>query len=108
MAKKRAKPRARTELRERARQSEKLFAARSKLAALEPGGSPERPLEVSSASIVESRAETEPCLRCDARVRCDEHTTLASERGLLRVVHLRCPSCGATRTMYLQIASTLH
>jgi hypothetical protein len=108
VAKKRSKPRARTELRERARQNEKLFVARSKLALLEPGGSPERPLAVSSASVVESRAESEPCLRCDGRVRCDEHTTLATDRGLLRVVHLRCPACGATRTMYLQIASTLH
>ena len=108
VAKKRAKPRARTVLRERARASEKLYEARQKLAALEPGGSPERPLAVSSASVVESRAEAAPCLRCEGPVRCDEHTTLATERGLLRVVHVRCPACGAKRTMYLQIASTLH
>jgi hypothetical protein len=105
VAKKKQPRRARTELRELSRQRERLFEARMKLALLEPGGSPERPLEVSSASIVESRAQAEPCLRCGAAPRCEEHTTLSTANGLLRVAHVRCPSCSAKRLFYMRIAA---
>ena len=109
VAKKKRDARARTELRTRARQQEKLFEARSKLALLEPGGTPVRPLEVSSASVVEARAEAEPCLRCDGTTRCEEHTTLSTPQGLLRVARLRCSSCGTERLLYLRILpSRLH
>jgi hypothetical protein len=109
VSKKRPRTRARTEQRELARGRERLYEARAKLAGLEPGGSAERPLQVSSASIVERRAEAEPCLRCDGPVRVDEHTTLSTHHGLLRVVTVRCPSCATLRTFYVQIvANVLH
>ena len=44
--------RSRTERREREREAKKLAEARVKLAALEPGGAPDRPVEVTSASGV--------------------------------------------------------
>lgn len=109
MAKKKRDARARTELRASARQQEKLFEARTKLALLEPGGTPARPLELSSASVVEARAEAEPCLRCDRATRCVEHTTLSTPHGLLRVARVRCPGCGSERLLYLRILpSRLH
>jgi hypothetical protein len=109
VAKKKPNLRARTEARELARRREKLFEARAKLAMLEPGGSKERPLEVVSASLVEVRAETEPCLRCSQPNRCVEHTALSTAHGLLRVAHLRCPSCAVERLLYFRILpSQLH
>jgi hypothetical protein len=102
--KKTARPR--TEERARARQREKLYEARTKLALLEPGGAPERPLEVSSASVVERRAEAEPCLRCNQPLRALEHTTHESAHGLLRKVTLQCRDCGARRELYLRIVGS--
>ncbi|MET0285238.1 MAG: hypothetical protein ABW352_12240 [Polyangiales bacterium] len=106
MAKKKTGGRPRTEERERVRQREKLYEARAKLALLEPGGSADRPLDVSSASVVESRAEAEPCLRCNQPMRAAEHTTHASPNGLLRKVKLQCRDCGSTRELYLRIVGS--
>ena len=104
---KRKRPaRPRSEQREQQRAREKLWHAREKLALLEPGGSPERPLEVSSASVVEARAEAELCLRCSAPMQCREHVAQTVRGVLLRVAHLRCRSCGTTRQLYLRIASS--
>ncbi|HEX5661093.1 MAG TPA: hypothetical protein VFX59_28070 [Polyangiales bacterium] len=105
MAKKKT-GRPRTEERESARQRQKLYEARAKLALLEPGGSAERPLDVSSASVVESRAEAEPCLRCNQPMRAADHTTAESANGLLRRVKLQCRDCGATRELYLRIVGS--
>ncbi|MDB4974413.1 MAG: hypothetical protein JWN48_2754 [Myxococcaceae bacterium] len=88
------------------RKQEKLYDARKKLAAVDLGGSPERPLDVSSASVVETRAESEPCLRCGEPVRSVEHTTVQGPNGLLRVIKLGCRSCGSERTMFVRIVTS--
>jgi hypothetical protein len=106
VAKKKTGGRPRTEERQRARQREKLYDARLKLALLEPGGSADRPLDVSSASVVESRAEAEPCLRCNKPMRATDHTTAESPNGLLRKVKLQCRDCGAMRELYLRIVGS--
>ena len=105
VTKKRRIPRARTVLREDARRQQRLREDQEKLRLLEPGGSPERPLEVSSASVVEARAETERCFRCGLPMRAEEHTTHAAASGLLRVVRLRCTRCGAPREIFLRISA---
>ena len=104
--KKKRGARPRTSARARARKQERLVEDREKLALLEPGGSPERPLEVRSASVVEARAEAEECMRCDVSMRCEEHTTRETPTGLLRVAKLRCPRCGARRDLYLRIVES--
>lgn len=48
--------------------------ARELLATLEPGGSPSRPIEVTSAAVIEPRATTTPCPRCGGWFRVHEHT----------------------------------
>ena len=73
------KKRERSKRREVMRDLEKLAATREKLAALEPGGGPERPLEVSSASQVEVRATGLACLRCDGALRLVEHRSVPWE-----------------------------
>ncbi len=101
MAKK--KERARTARRRLERRAKDLADAKEKLALLSEGGSPERPISISSASIAESTAEALRCARCDGPTRVESHDAVAG----LRRVRLRCKDCGATRTVWLQIASRM-
>lgn len=98
------KKRERSKRREVMRDLEKLAATREKLAALEPGGGPERPLEVSSASQVEVRATGLACLRCDGALRLVEHRSVVHPRaGALREVELSCRTCSARRLIWLRV-----
>lgn len=112
--------RARTERREAEREAVKLARSRMKLAALEPGGAPDRPIEVTSASIIEPHASSMPCAACGAQgLRVDEHVavTLADEGGgpggstptarRLRVVHVNCQRCGTRREVFFRIGTVL-
>jgi hypothetical protein len=108
-----AKKRPRTERREAQRAAVKLARVRLALAALEPGGSPDRPIEVESASTIETRAASLPCPACEASsTRVEEHEAITvradSERpSYLRVVHLLCPRCGVRREIYFRIGTAL-
>lgn len=101
--------RARTERRKAERAAVKLAGSRTKLAALEPGGSAERPLDVTSASVVEPQASSMPCAACGEQgIRIDDHTALHLDGGrTLRVVAARCPWCGFKRNVYFRIAPQL-
>ena len=106
--------RARTARREAERDAEKLGRARMKLAALEAGGGSDRPIEVTSASIIEPHASSMPCPVCAARnVRVEEHiaVTLPGDVGepqrRLRVVKARCPQCGTRRDIFFRIGTVL-
>lgn len=92
---------ARTERREVERRAVKDAEARIKLATLEPGGAPHRPIEVTSASVIEVQASSTPCAACGNEVRVDEHT---AEQGLRRV-HVKCPRCGVSRDLWFRIAA---
>jgi predicted RNA-binding Zn-ribbon protein involved in translation (DUF1610 family) len=101
--------RSRTERREAEREAVKLTKNRLKLAALEPGGAPDLPIEVTSASIIEPHAMSMPCASCgELGGRVDEHVavTLAGERRL-RVVHIHCPRCGLRREIFFRIGTVL-
>lgn len=97
--------RARAERRLAEREAEKLARARLRLAALEAGGSPERPIELASASVVEPHAASLPCAACGASgVRVEEHTVRTSaDGGLVRVVRVYCPRCGVRRDVFFRI-----
>ena len=97
--------RSRTERREAERKAVKLAKARVKLATLEAGGGPDRPIEVSSASVVEPHAEGLPCAACGEAVRVEEH--VADTRTGLRVARVRCKLCGARRDVYFRLGTTL-
>ena len=106
--------RARTERREAERDAVKLARSRLKLAALEPGGASDRPIEVSSASIIEPHASSMPCAACGAQgLRVEEHVavTLGGEGSeptrRLRVVHVTCQRCGARREVFFRIGTVL-
>jgi hypothetical protein len=93
--------RPRTARRALGRKLEKLATDREKLARMEPGGSPARPLEITSASVVEARAEREACFACDGAMRCKEHRV---EKGL-RVATVECKECGRERRHYFRLAT---
>ena len=102
------KKRPRTERREQERAAEKLAEARTKLARLEPGGAPDRPIEVTSASVIEVHATSLPCLVCGERSgRIDAHDAITHEGRGLRHVRLRCSRCGARRDLYFRIGTAL-
>ncbi len=81
----------------------KLADASEKLAKLEAGGAPTRPIAVESASLVEPQARSLPCLRCGGEPRVAEHDARTIEGALLRIVQTKCPRCGAVRVLYMQI-----
>lgn len=96
--------RSRTLRRELERAEKKHLDDRMALSRLEPGGSPERPLEVSTASLVEPTARAMPCPACGGSVRVLDHTaeTIAGRR--LRVAKVDCARCGAQVSRYFTIA----
>lgn len=96
--------RSRTERREAQRAAVKLAERRMKLAALEPGGAPERPIEVTSASAVEPHARGMPCAACGADgVRVEEHAAVTG----LRVARVVCPRCGVRRDVFFRLGTPL-
>lgn len=97
------KPRSRTKLRENARTVTKLQSARQRLFELEVGGSPERPLPVLSAAVVEAHAESVPCPRCDGKQEVVEHVAVTISGIRLREARLRCRQCGMTRSLWFRI-----
>jgi hypothetical protein len=89
------------------RDTQKRMRDRARLATLEKGGAPERPIQVSSASEVEIAARSAPCIQCGAIVHIDEHVakTIGAER--LRIAHVSCPVCGTKRAIYYRIGLPL-
>ena len=105
MTKKKRPARARSVRRKLERDEDKLAHARRRLIALEPGGTPDRPLEVASASVIEMRAESTPCPDCGGPLRVEEHGAREHAGMLLRPVQLACRSCGAALTLFFRIVS---
>jgi hypothetical protein len=94
--------RKRSEQRERARTLRRLVRDREKLAALSVGGSEERPIHVTSASVVEVRVRHLACPQCEGEYRIKEHRAPASG---LRSVDVTCQICGVSRTLWFRIIS---
>jgi hypothetical protein len=92
--------RARTQKRSLARDREKLLR-------LEAGGSPSRPLEVSSASLVEPKVALVRCPECNAPLSATEHAAVVRGGVRLREVSAACRACGATRTLWFRIVPVL-
>ena len=91
--------RKRSERRAIEREVKKDIERKDKLAALQPGGAPERPIEVTTASLIEPGARSSKCPRCGGDVRLEEHVV----QGSLRVARVRCAQCGSPRAIYYRI-----
>jgi hypothetical protein len=79
----------------------RLERAREQLARLSPGGSPERAIEVASASVIEVRAAALPCPHCAGEYRILEHTR---PHPGVRQLDVECRYCGVPRTLWFRIA----
>jgi hypothetical protein len=84
-----------------------LARDREKLLRLEPGGSPARPIEVSSASLVEPKVALVHCPECDAPLAVNEHAAVVRAGVRLREVSAVCRVCGVPRTLWFRIVPVL-
>jgi hypothetical protein len=82
---------------------EKLVRARAKLMDLEPGGAPERPIDVTTAALVEPKARSISCPRCNEPFSVEAHEAHSDDHRRLREVALRCRICGMTRSSWFRI-----
>ena len=105
MAARKLSPRGQRRL--QARGNAKLVKDRERLARLEVGGSPDNPVNVVSASVVEAQAGSVPCPLCGEKLRVGEHTAETIHGVRLRVAHMACTQCGAPRSLYFRIAPPL-
>jgi DNA-directed RNA polymerase subunit RPC12/RpoP len=97
----------RTARREDARRTAKDVRDRERLARLEAGGTPDHPVLVETASLVEPVARGLHCPVCGGSLRVDDHTAATIERVPLRLAHVRCPTCGHARVVYFRIVPPL-
>jgi hypothetical protein len=70
-------------------------------ASLLPGGSRDRPIKVTSASVVEVRAQALTCPYCAlGTYRVEEHVSLAPG---VRRVDVTCRHCSAPRSLWFRL-----
>jgi hypothetical protein len=98
-------PRTRTVERLRRAADDKFARAKRKLLDLEPGGSEAHPLEVATASVVEPKAKSVLCPRCDEPFQLENHVAHGEDRGRLREAQLECRLCGERRSMWFRISA---
>lgn len=80
-----------------------------RLARLEPGGAPDRPVLIDSPALVELRAVAKPCPLCGGSLRLETHAAEKIAGVRLRVAAVACTLCGARRAMYFRLAEpTVH
>jgi hypothetical protein len=99
-------PRPRRQQRQQQRALRKTVRQLERLATELPGGSPERPIDVASASVVETKARAVPCIQCEAvemELRGDKAASTA--RGVLREVAMVCRQCHAARAVWFRVAT---
>jgi len=85
------------------RASATVTEQRERLFALEPGGDPRRPIEVSSASVVEAQALALSCPRCGGAHELVEHAAVTIAGDRLREARLRCRQCGSRRSVFFRL-----
>lgn len=73
---------------------------RERLAALLPGGSRDRPIELGSAAVIEPRVGSMNCPHCGSTYRIDEHERAASG---VRRVDVTCRRCAAPRSIWFRL-----
>ena len=100
-------PRPRAARRAAAQATRRAVERVEKLGAQLPGGDPEQPLRVSSASVIEVRARGARCLVCDGELELRAHASEADAEGDLRRVELACRACGRPRRLWFRVEPAL-
>jgi hypothetical protein len=101
------KTRPRTDRRVRERAARELVRERQKLAALLPGGSAERPIDVPSAAVIPLRARSTPCPLCDGALRIEHEAAETRGGRLLHSTHVECTRCGVARILWFHVTPAL-
>jgi hypothetical protein len=83
--------------------SEPLARARERLFELEPGATRARPVEVSTAAVIEPKAESTLCPRCNGYFEVEEHEAHSGARSRVRELKVRCRFCGGRRSLWFRI-----
>jgi len=96
-------PRFRRTQRERQRALRKLVRQTETLASELAGGSPERPIDVTSASVVEGEARRTPRIQCDGELEPRGDRATSTARGILREISLVCRRCHVPRTLWFRV-----
>jgi hypothetical protein len=97
--------RQRTKQREQERAARKQVRRTEALAGQLAGGSPERPIDVASASVVEGKARATPCVQCGGELDLRGDRATSTPRGVLREVALACRRCRAPRLLWFRIVT---
>jgi hypothetical protein len=96
--------RPRKERREQERALRKNVRATERLAKQLPGATPENPIDVASASVVEIQARATPCPQCGGTLDLRGERADSTPRGVLREIRAACRLCRAPRTLWFRIA----
>jgi hypothetical protein len=80
-----------------------LAAARAESTVDREGGSPLRPMTFSSPAAIEPRAEREACPFCGNPRHVDVHSVTGQGVHRVRVVQLRCGTCGRESRFYARV-----
>ena len=78
-----------------------------RLAAVEQGGSPERPIAIDSPALVDVRAVAKPCVLCEGPLRLEEHAAEEIDGVRLRVASVACTQCGTQRSIYFRLEGAM-
>lgn len=96
-------PRPRTKKRALDRALRKEVRRTEALAGDLPGGSPEQPIDVASAAIVDGKARGTPCIQCGGDLDLRGDRAASTARGVLRELALVCRRCHAPRTLWFRV-----
>ena len=99
------KKRARSAQREKQRALGKLATKLDLLVAESPGGSPERAIAVSSASVIDNKARGFRCGRCEGELELRDHQAEFRGNTQLRRVDLICRSCFHPRRVWFSLGA---
>ena len=104
-----AKPprRARSERRQAEREAKKQIRGRERLAATAEGGAADRPVVVTSASVVEAKARSTPCPQCGGTLDLQRDGVAPGGDAHLRVMEMICRVCHAPRSLYFRVEAHL-
>jgi len=96
-------PRPRRTRREQERALRKVVRRTEGLAEKLPGGAPERPIDVASASVIDEKARATPCIQCGGDLERLGDRATSTARGVVREIALVCRRCHAPRTQWFRI-----
>jgi len=72
-------------------------------AEISPGGTPERPIVVDSAQVIDGRARDLLCVVCEANVILEEHDAIPHGDVILRRAKVVCKECHTPRVIWFRV-----